>query len=229
MIVSDLVRQFRLDMDDIEAPYLWRDDEVLGYATDAQSMFCRLTEGIADSRTPDVCKLTLVPDQEWYPIHPSVLQVRAIRRHDVRHAQTIGVVNAEQIGSYGISFADVGGNLRAMVAGLTDGYLRAWPKPNDLTARVQQGGDFVVLDLEVFRLPLFDLVDGDQGLEIQPQHHRHLVLWMRSLGYLKQDSETYNPREAEKYDLMFRQYCSKARIEQERARRVTGTTAYGGY
>lgn len=229
MIVADLVRQFRLDMDDLEAPYLWRDEEVLGYATDAQSMFCRLTEGIADSRTPDVCKLTLVPDQEWYEIHPSILKIRSVRREDRRHGAEIGVVNAEHVRQNGINFSDHGGEMRALVAGLTDGYLRAWPKPNDLSARVQQGGDFIVLNMDVFRLPLHDLADGDQGLEIQPQHHRHLVLWMRSLAYLKQDADAYDPRSAEKYDVQFRQYCSRARTEQERARRVIGTTRYGGY
>jgi hypothetical protein len=86
----------------------------------------------------------------------------------------------------------------------------------------------VTINLDVFRLPLYDITDCDQPLEVDAQHHRALVMWMRYRGYSKQDADTLDLKRAADYETKFENYCFKALQEQERARRNVGVTLYGG-
>lgn len=214
---TDLLRQFRLDMDDLEKPYLWSDEEVFEYMTDAQRMFCRFTEGIADSRTLSVCQLTIVANTEWYPLSPLIKKLRSAHRTDT--GRPIEIVNPEKLDQYGIRFDGNSSPIKALVVGLTDGFVRAAPVPSEPA---------VTVNLSVFRLPLKPLDDNDQKLEITEEHHVHLVDWMRMRGYSKQDADTIDLKRADAHEAKFRTYCFKALAEQERARRNVGVTIYGG-
>lgn len=213
---TEVLRRFRLDMDDLETPPLWSDEEVFEYMTDAQNQFCRETEGIADSRTPSICQLAMVAGTEWYTVSPLILKLRAVRRSD--DGREIAVLNPETLTRMDVRFENRTAPIKALVAGLSDGALRSWPIPSET----------LTLNMEVFRLPLYSITDTDQQFEIGVQHHTHLVLWMRHRAYLKQDADTYDIRAAELYENKFKAYCFKALQEQERARRQIGVVAYGG-
>lgn len=87
----------------------------------------------------------------------------------------------------------------------------------------------LTIEMTVFRLPLTAITDdGDQALEIDEQHHSHLLLWMKHLGYDKQDAETFDRRKSDDFAQRFNTYCAEAKKEQDRARRVVGAVAYGG-
>lgn len=214
---TDLLRQFRLDMDDLEKPYLWSDAEVFEYMTDAQRMFCRLTEGIADSRTTSVCQLTVVSGTEWYALSPLIKKLRSAHRTDT--GAPIAIMNPEKLDHFGIRFDGRTSPVKALVVGLTDGFVRTVPVPSETA---------VTVNLSVFRLPLKALDDTDQKLEIGEEHHVHLMDWMRKRGYSKQDADTIDLKRADDHEAKFRQYCFKALAEQERARRSVGATLYGG-
>lgn len=128
----------------------------------------------------------------------------------------------DQIGkasAYGVVFDGRTGPLKVLVAGLDKNYLRAWPVPNETTT----------VGLRVFRRPLDPITDaGDQQLEIDDHHHRHLLLWVKHLAYDNHDVEMFDKRKSEDYKQKFEAYCFKAMKEQERARRSVGTVLYGG-
>lgn len=203
-------------MDDLELPYLWSDEEVFEYATDAQRWLCRWTEGIADSRTASVCSLPVVSNTEWYPKSPLILKVRGATRNDT--GRPVGVINPEHLDELGVRFDGNSSVVRAIIDGLTDGFFRIYPVPSET----------VTLTLSVFRLPLTSLTDYDQRLEVAEHHHRHLVMWMKKRAYGKQDADTYDQKRADDYESKFRDYCFQALREQERARRNVGVTTYGG-
>lgn len=213
---TDLLNWFRLDMDDLELPYLWSDAEVFEYATDAQRWFCRKTEGIADSRTVATCQLAIVPATEWYTMDPRILKLRAARRGDT--GRPVPIINPEKLNLYDVRFDGNAGVLKALIVGLTDGAIRAYPVPSET----------VTINLEIFRLPLLPITGLLQALEIAEQHHRALVMWMRYRAYCKQDADTLDLKRAADYEQKFDAYCFKALAEQERARRAVGTTIYGG-
>lgn len=58
---------------------LWDQESLVTYVNEAQDEFCRRTEVIRDFTTPEVCRLQLVPGQEFYPLHPSVIGVMSVR------------------------------------------------------------------------------------------------------------------------------------------------------
>lgn len=214
---TELIELYRAEMRDTEEPYLISDAALYSYLDDAQKWFCRLTEGIEDSRTLDVTRLEIVPGTEWYPTSKLILKLRTAHRTDT--GAPVELLSAEKASRMDIRFDGRQGPLRYLVAGLEKNTLRAWPMPNET----------VTLELNTFRLPLSSITDaGDQELEIDEQHHRHLLLWVKHLAYDNHDVEMFDRRKSDDYAAKFKDYCFKAFKEQERARRSTNTVLYGG-
>lgn len=216
MDTTALIATFRSEMSDEAAPYLWSDSLVYSYFDDAQSMFCRKTNGIADSRTVAVTRLSVVPGTDWYTLHKGVLKIRTATRADT--GIDVQVLNPERLSQHGYRFDGRAAPLKALVQGLEDHAVRAWPVPNET----------VTVNLSVFRLPLVALTGAGQALEIDDQHHRHLLLWVKHLAYDKQDAETFDRRKSDDFATRFETYCAAVKKEQDRARRVVGAVAYGG-
>jgi hypothetical protein len=217
MNTTELLAVFREEMGDEEAPHLWSDSLLFSYMNEAQEMFCRETEGIEDSSTVSVCRLSVVPDTEWYPISPKILKLRRATRTDT--GRPVRLLNFEKAPDYGVLFDGKPGPLNTLVTGAEKSKLRAWPMPNET----------ITVELSVFRLPLEIITDeGNQELEIDSQHHLPLVMWMKHRAYGKEDAETYDRRKADDFQMRFMAYCDRARQEQTRARREVGTVAYGG-
>jgi hypothetical protein len=202
---------FRAEISDVELPNFVSDDLMYSYIDDAQKMFFRLTEGIEDGRS---FKLSILPDVEWYDLDKSILKLR--KATNTLDGTTVDVVNIEKSADQGIRFDNKKGPIKALVAGIERQALRAWPMPNQ-AATVQ---------LDTFRLP-HTVSNGDE-FEIDEQHQRHLLMWVKYLTYNIEDSELFNKRKADEYEGSFRAYCAMAKREQERARRVVGTVSYGG-
>ena len=214
---TELIDLYRKEMRDTETPYLIDDASLYLYLNDAQQWFCRLTEGIEDSRTPEVTRLAVVPGEQWYATSPLILKIREAHRIDT--GKPVEIINAEKATKLGLVFDGRVGPLQYLVTGLDKNYLRAWPVPNET----------VSVELRVFRYPLETITDaGDQPLEIDEQHHMHLLLWMKHHAYDNHDTEMFNKRKADEYEAKFKAYCFKALKEQERARRAVGTVLYGG-
>lgn len=287
MNTTELLAQFRSEVSDEAAPYLWGDALVYSYINDAQKWFCRLTNGVSDSRTPRVTKIAIQPGVVWYDTDPSILKVRKVTRADT--GRDVPVVNAERMADFGIRFDGKVEVLGALVQGLEEHALRAWPVPPantriettcvggaligatsiivasaeglyagqsvsgvgiaPFTTVVMITGTTVTLslptsaavaasaaiffdltvELSVFRLPLTEITeDGEQALEIDSQHHIHLLLWVKSLAYNKQDADAFDRRKSDDFAQDFRSYCAGVKKEQDRARRVVGTVQYGG-
>jgi len=81
-------------------------------------------------------------------------------------------------------------------------------------------------ELHVFRLT-DDVVAGDD-FEVEAQHVRNLLLWVKHRCYDVQDSEVYNPKKSAEYRAAWDRYCAKALNEQSRLNHTAGTVAYGG-
>lgn len=213
---TELLGTFRTEVQDLSTPPLWKDAEIYRFIDGAQKMFCRLTEGLEDARTPSVTKLVLTPGQEWAELSPLILKIRSARRD----GRPLSLVPFEDALDNGYHRHGVSGAPRALVLGESRGAVRVHPVPIEATT----------IDLAVFRLPLKTITDmGCQRLEVEDHHADGLLLWMKHLAYGKQDSETFDPNRAETAKAEFAAYCAKAKQEQGRARHPAGATMYGGY
>ena len=211
MTTTELLSLFRAEVFDTAAPYLWSDELAYGYIDDAQKQFCRDTYGIADARS---FKLAITPDVEWYKTDVRITKLRGA--YFQATGQEVPVVAMEKMVQQNMRFDGGKAPLKALISGLEDNVLRAWPIPNIACT----------VELRVFRLP-DDVAAGDD-LEIDPRHHRHLLYWVKHLAYNVQDSETYDAKASEKFKALHTEYCFKAKLEASRAMHPAGTVIYGG-
>lgn len=216
MTSGELLALFRSEMMDLETPYLWSDTEIYSYIDDAQKMFCRETDGIADATTNEVVEISVVEGSDWVSTHPSILKIRGLTRADT--GRSVEVVNHEDLPVRGWFFDGTAGPVRGLVIGMENHKARVYPVSTEI----------VTLRMTVFRLPLED-ISTDQDFEIESQHHRHLLLWVKSLAYLKEDTEVFNRTKSMEYEGKFLAYCAKSKIEARRTRHKPRSVAYGGY
>lgn len=210
-----LYELFRSEIADTAEPYLWADDEVFHYANEAQKKFCRLTGGLADASTPSVVQVTLTAGNPWAALSPLILKVRGVNGADGRY---IDLLNFEDLQERKIKISDLHATPTVLILGMETDKVRAYPVPvaNE------------VLELLVYRLPVAQINDFDQVLEIPEQHHTALLMWMKHLAYGKQDAETFDKTKREEFKVAFEQYCFEAKIEKGTAKHKTRSVAYGG-
>jgi hypothetical protein len=202
---------FRSDVRDEVAPYLWSSAEIYAYIDDAQKMFCRLQGGISDT-TGAVTQLAAVASQAFTTISPKVLKIRQLVRADGRFIKLLNFEDLTKIDT-------LTGPLTAAVSGMETNKLRWLPTPavNETVA------------MWVYRLPTVDITTSGQALEIDEQHHRHLLSWMKHLAHMKQDAETYDKGRSEMFRSEFQAYCDQAKGERELREHKYRTVFYGGY
>lgn len=229
MDLEELAEEFRNQVGDTEQPHLWSEGEVLGYIIDAQDTFVRKTGGIGDMTTAAIVDLALVANTPFTTHSPYILRIMsgrlltAKRGIDFVHESDVPMLKLQDYGvqlSFNLDDTETG-EVRYGVLGLEEKKIR-WlrvPEAND-TCR-----------LRVLRLP-YPRITGWQGagnvLEIDEQHHRPLILWMKHLAYSKQDAEARDDKKAEDNRVAFERYCAEARGEIERRRYKPRIVQYGG-
>lgn len=211
MTATELLALFRSEVSDLETPYLWSDSSVYGYIDEAQKQFCRQTHGIEDARS---YKLNIAVSTEWYAVNPKILKIRNVVNQAT--GLDIPLIPVEKMSQRGLRFDGTTGPLQALITGLQKGYVRAYPIPNVAS----------VAELRTFRLSE-DVGSGDD-FEIDDQHVRNLLLWVKHKAYSMNDSETYDAKAAERNMTLWDAYCAGALREQSRARHTASSVVYGG-
>jgi hypothetical protein len=224
--LQDLIALFRKQVQDTAKPYLFDDDEVLTYLIDAQDMFVRAVGGISDYSTAAITDLVVTESVATTKFSPYILRIRSAKLLTSKRAvQLISEADLAQAytDDYGIRRSlylddDHTGQVVAGVLGVEDHKIRWYPVPN-LTE---------ICRLHVYRLPYPRIKDENSCLEIEEQHHLHLLKWVKHMAYSKEDAETYDKNLADKNEAAFMAYCEQARQEKERQRYKPRIVHYGG-
>lgn len=250
MLIPDLITEFRRQVKDEEVPYLWSDDEVLGYVSDAQDELVRFIGGFSDLTTRALTDLTITALNPFSAYSPYILRIRSCTLLNpynpdgtpaspayptpVRIAQEgdlpllTGV--DDYFSNFGYDDADYG-LISAPIINDTD--------TGDIKAMILGLDEYqarwykvpVVNNtarLHIFRLPYPRITPDSTTLEIAEQYHRGLLLRMRELAYGKQDSETYDRGAADNYKAQFEAFCAKVKRERERLVYRPRVVQYGG-
>lgn len=235
MELQALIEEFRSQIDDEAPPYLVSDDAALLYAIDAQDMFVRLTRGIADVTVPAaddpgslrLHDLEFTAGDVYTAFSPYILRTRTATlltaKRDVQIDNEADIPK-RFIRDYGLQIQSIAlddtetGDVTCGVLGVRDGYVRWYKVPTDADT----------VRLHVLRLPYPRIASQEDALEIQEQHHLHLVKWMKHLAYSKQDAEIYDKKQADANEASFKSYCDQARQEIERQRYKPRVVQYGG-
>ncbi len=227
MNVQELYDQFRDDMVDTAKPYLWSDREVFRYMNDAYRMFVRLMGGIADASS-DATRVDIVAGESAATYSKTILRIMSARR--VSDSGEIKIVNQFDTAMY--RDHDYGRDL-SMYDDNTSGVVRYMRigQERGLCKWVQKPITDDVAQLSVYRLPLVKIDGSDVGYEfddIGDEHHTHLGMWMRHLGYSKADAETFDRGRADSFKKDFESYCAFSKAEWERNKHKNREVAYGG-
>lgn len=221
MDIQDLILNFRKQVSDLFTPYLWDDDEALLYAIDAQDKFVRVMGGISDNGNTGagtaLTDLALTANTPTTAYSPFILRIRSGKL--ITAQRNIKIVDEAQLTSmvdnsdYGlptpVSLKDTDtGSVQYAVIGLEDNRLRWYKVP--ATADTCR--------LHIFRLPYPRITTQQNNLEIDEQHHIHLIKWMKYHAYSKEDAETYDKNLADKNEAAFEKYCQMAKLEKDRQR-----------
>lgn len=225
----EMLTEFRNQVADTEGPYLWSDDEVLGYLISAQDTFVAKLGGIADSRTAAIVDIDVVTDEPYAEHSPYILRIMSGKL--VTAKTVVSFVNQSDLAfivnnDYGVQSTaalddDDTGVVTTGIMGLTNNQIRWYKVPaDDDTCR-----------LSVFRLPYPRMTgwqNTDTQLEINEQYHRSLLLEMKHMAYSKQDAETYDKDAAEKNEAAFERACESAKRDSSRQRYKPRVVKYGG-
>ena len=222
---------FRSDVRDEASPPLWTDTEIFVYMDDAQKMFCRKGGGIADS-TSSICTMQVVAGGTYIDYDPRILKLRDLRR--ASDGRNVNILNFEDLGHPGWAQDDYGQSTSFGTGGV-----KFNTNPTAITG-VVVGMDANKLRLVapavaddtlqaiVYRMPLEDIIASSTAFEIDVQHHRHLLNWMKHLAHEKQDAETYDRGRSMEFRDKFLAYCDQAKAERERREHKHRTVVYGG-
>ncbi len=219
MNIDDLVTYFRQQVQDeltdtsgSDTYALFKDDEVLQYAYEAQNEFCHLVDTLADASTPEVVEVAVTASDPWVDLHPSITNVRRARLDTGKYK--LQIKSHEEMehsleNDYGSllgarPWETQTGRPRVLVLDLEPNRGRLTPIPSV---------DDTIL-LYVYRLPICDVRSG-ADLEIAEEHRQQLVMWMKHLAYRKADSEIQDEQLADLYQQRFIEYCRQADTRQK--------------
>lgn len=228
MLGSELYSRFRSDVVDVEAPYLWSDEEIWAYMTDAYRMFARLTGGIPDA-TSRLTQIPIVTEQATSAVSPLILKFRtAYLKSDGSEIRIINDLDEP------LTTPDDYGQRRKIIRDNTLGTVAYMLIGSDRNARrgivrwihVPMQND--TAQISVMRLPIDEASPDFDFYEVGEEHHEHFMLWMKARAYGKQDAETFNRGKRDDYEKSFRDYCELARREAVRYRSNTQPIHYGG-
>jgi len=229
MTAGELLEQYRLDMVDTVTPHFWSDTEAYRYMASAYNMFVRLTGGIADF-TSKATQVDIVVGENVAALDKSILRImEASRGSDTAKIEVINQANLtfQRDNDYGrirqLYTDNTPGPVRYMIIGAERNKVR-W---------VQMPEVADVANLLIYRLPLntIDPLDPDESFdfsEVEEEHHTHFVLWMRYLGYMKADADTFDQGKATLFKAQFEEYCNFTKAEWERYKHKNRSVAYGG-
>lgn len=198
MKLGDIILQARAELDDQAEPFLWPDDELQGYANEAEQEACRRSRLLIDSTTTAITQMTVTLGDPMITLDSRIIFVRRARLsgQDAPLARS----TVREIDAFIPGWEDVSNSTPlAMITDYETGKLRLYPPP------VAAG----TLKLNVYRLPLLDMNENTDSPEINARFHRSLIHWIKYRAYLKKDSETHDPDEASKALALFEQDFGK--------------------
>lgn len=182
MNLRQLVDQFRREVDDTAQNYLWHDQEVIGYAVEAENEACRRASLLVDSRTPEICTISIVAGEARYPIDPRILRI--LRATVAGQSRPLLPLTSDEMDADVAAWETHSGRVEGFLTDTDSGYLRTYRIPAAAGT----------LSLKVKRLPLLDLSAWEQSPEIPSHLHIKLIAWMRFRAFSKPDSDARDDR-----------------------------------
>lgn len=226
-LLSELRRNILYDRSDRtegDSDILWDDETLVRYIDEAQRKLAREGLVIRDSKTAEVCRVTLATGQAEYDLHPSVIavvsakydtEIQDLKRagHSLlagfyRPTEDLFDINAVTTLNPGKPFAfstdetvvaDENGSMGKVS-------MRVFPTPT-----AAENGKIV--HLRVIRMPIERLSHKHLKVfpEVPEEHHLEMLSWAASLALQVQDQDAGNSSQSDKFAAKFQAVVNTAR------------------
>lgn len=196
MNLEQLIQQFRVDADDLVQPYLWPDEWVAPWLTEAVNEAAVRGRLIYEAADPAICEIAVTAGTATYPLHASLYELVSLRFKVAGsdRSEPVHLKAREELDRIRPGWRDETGTPRYAVQ--DDTRITLVPRP-------EVAG---TLHIEGYRVPLKALENDTDKPEIHEAHHRHLVHWALHRAFTKPDSETIDPTRAATAEAAFTRY-----------------------
>ena len=184
MILSELIRRFRVLAFDKEQPYLFSDEDITDWLNDGVKEAAIRGRLIHESSNPLICNIPVMAGVTTYPLHEAIYEIDSLH-----WISTASPERAEPI--YLTSQEDMAGiwhDWRTRNHGTPeyavqdDTGIRLVPAPREAG----------VLHIEGYRIPIAPMVLDTDRPEINIIHHEYLIQWALHKGFGIPDSEVFD-------------------------------------
>lgn len=201
MKAAQLLKDFRIAVDDDRAPYLFSDEFLLAAADQAQREAARRARIIRDAANPEVCVRNVGVGESFIQLHPSVLRVTyAQLEYPIpdepeapKQIAVLGTKTRNDMDTRDYNWRNQSSDPTIFIPDVSNCALRFNNKP--LRA--------ATLRMEVERMPLGCITKPESAFEIPWQHVPDLVHWLKFKAYSRKDADTEDPAEATRSEAEF--------------------------
>lgn len=223
MAPAELLEAFRRYVDDVQRPYLWKDEDVYAFMDEAQRVFVRDTNYL-----PGTLEIPVRANKPEVTIPHRLAKIRSARLAGTR--RPVEVVTVEQMdrgmqtNDYGMTTVSDWENLKGEVTHLV-------MEVEQNTARlvsIPVRDDTLVL--KVYLLPDARIKDHDSRFTVREDNlQRILLLHMAYQAFSFPGVDMFDERQSARNLAMFNDKVYEYAKANVRAKRKPGTVAYGGY
>lgn len=201
MNLEQLIAQFRIDAGDLVQPYLWPDDWVAPWLTEAVSEAAVRGRMLYEAADPAICEIAVTAGLATYTLHQSLYELVSLR--------------------FKVSGSDRSESVHIKTREELDRIRHGWRDRSDSQPRfaIQDDTRITLVDrpslagtlyVEGYRLPLKVLANDNDKPEIHQAHHRHLVHWALYRAFSKPDADGADPTKAARAETAFTDYFGPA-------------------
>lgn len=187
MTLEEAIAAFRVDADDLVAPYLSTDEQVTAWLAEAQDEAAVRANLLFESADADICEIAVSAGVMTYPLQASVATVTYAEFTPDGSTEASEVTITDRVAMD----RDYPG-WRAKTD--TPRFVIVDSTTMQLGCKPSTAG---TLRIECYRLPITTLADTE-AFEISAAHHRHLIQWALHKCYSRPDSEVHDPGRADK-------------------------------
>ena len=225
MTPEKLLDLFRREVDDTAEPYLWSDEDFYYYLNEAQEVHVRLIGGIADRRS-SLTKVTYKTGDQFKKYDPRILRIKGAFDEDNNIVTIRNLDNFEspyleddygQRLNTGLEDSRTG-SIKYLITDVETEEFQFYPIPD------HDGW----IRLYVYRLPLEEVANDKDELEIPSFHHMNLLNWVKHKAYMKQDIEGFDLSKSADFRAAFASWIVDAKKEKASREDRKRTVRYGG-
>lgn len=196
MNLAQLRNQFRIDSDDLRAPYLWDDKWVDGWLAEAENEAAIRGRLLMEASNSAVCQIAVTANTAVYPLHSTLFEIVHLRflPTGATRSEPVVMKTREELDRIRPGWRDSADRLEFAIQDDTRIQLVGTPKVAG------------VLHIEGYRLPLKPMSSDSDKPEINAAHHRHLVHWALHRAFSKPDADAFDPKRALSHAIEFEGY-----------------------